>query len=74
MAQEPDNSYQQLSLSGAWHADFWNKVLAFSLAQGQGEQNDALLPYTSNPNIVTAALPVNSLNGQVDTGNTQYLA
>ncbi len=69
MAEEPDNSYQQLSLSGAWHADFWNTVLAFSLAQGQGEQNDALLPYTSNPNVVTAALPVNSLRGQVDTGN-----
>ena len=69
MAEEPDNDFQQLSLSGAWHADLWNSVFAFSVAQGQGKQNEAFLPYTSNPNIATGALPVYSLRGQVDTGN-----
>ena len=69
MAQEPDNDFQQFSLSGAWYADFWNTVLAFSWAEGQGKQNDDFLAYTSNPNLVTAPLPANSLQGKVDTGN-----
>jgi MtrB/PioB family decaheme-associated outer membrane protein len=69
MAQEPDNDFQQLSLSGAWRASSWNTVLAFSAAVGSGEQNEALLPYTINPNVAASALPVSSLNAKVDTSN-----
>lgn len=69
VAEEPDNNFQQLSLSGAYRADFWHAVLAFSVAAGRGEQHDALLDYTTNPNIVTASLPRNSLNGEVESSN-----
>ena len=72
MAQEPDNDFQQLSLSGAWRASVWNTVLAFSAAAGNGEQNEALLPYTINPNVAAVALPVSSLNAKVDTGNYAF--
>jgi len=69
IAQEPDNDFEQLSLSGAWRASVWDTVLAFSAAVGRGEQNEALLPYTINPNVAASALPVSSLNAEVDTGN-----
>ena len=72
MAQEPDNDFQQLSLSGAWRASVWNTVLAFSAAVGNGEQNETLLPYTINPNVAADALPVSSLNAKVDTGNYAF--
>lgn len=68
-SQEPDNDFQQVSLSGAWRASVWDTVLAFSAAVGRGEQNESLLPYTINPNISTDALPVSSINAEVDTGN-----
>jgi MtrB/PioB family decaheme-associated outer membrane protein len=69
LAEEPDNTYQQLSLSGAYHADFWDSVLAFSLSAGRGEQDESFLDYTTNPDIITAALPRNSLQGEVDSSN-----
>jgi MtrB/PioB family decaheme-associated outer membrane protein len=74
MAQEPDNDFQQVSLSGAWRASAWNTVLAFSAAVGHGEQNETLLPYTINPNINAGALPVSSINAEVDTGNYSFTA
>ena len=69
MSEEPDNNYQQLSLSGAYHANLWQTVIAYSLAVGRGEQNERLLEYTTNPDIVTGPLPRNSLQGNVDTSN-----
>jgi MtrB/PioB family decaheme-associated outer membrane protein len=69
MAQQPDNKFQQLSLSGAYFANPWDTVLAFSAAVGKGEQNSTLLPYTINPNIDAGPLPQSSLNGEVDTAN-----
>lgn len=68
-AEEPDNNFQQVSLSGAFQTDFWQSVLAFSVAMGRGEQNENFLDYTSNPNIPSAALPRASLHGEVDTSN-----
>jgi len=68
-AQEPDNEFQQLSLSGSWYAPGWDTVVALSLAAGRGEQNDTLLPYTINPNVSTGPLPRTSLDGKVDTSN-----
>lgn len=71
-ATAPGNDFQQLSLSGSYRWTAWDTVVAFSLANGQGEQNDALLPYTSNPNIATAALPTSALNAKVDTANYAF--
>ncbi len=68
-AQQPDNEFQQVSLSGAYFANLWDTVVAFSAAVGRGEQNSDFLPYTINPDINAGPLPQSSLNGEVDTGN-----
>jgi MtrB/PioB family decaheme-associated outer membrane protein len=69
MAREPDNDFQQLSLSGSYRAATADTLIAFTAALGRGEQNDGFLPYTINPNIATPALPATSLDGRVDTAN-----
>ncbi len=69
MAREPDNEFSQVSLSGKYLVASWDTVVAFSAAMGRGEQDQALLPYTVNPNVVTAALPTSSLDASVDTIN-----
>jgi len=69
LALEPDNDFQQFSLSGFYRAETFNTVVAFSTAFGRGEQNTAFLPYTINPTLPVLALPSPSLDGQVDTGN-----
>jgi len=68
-AQEPDNKFQQVTLSGNYAFSAMNTVIAFSAATGRGEQNDDLLAYTMNPNIAANALPTSSLNAEVDTTN-----
>jgi len=68
-AQEPDNDFQQVTLSGRYAFSTMATVVAFSAATGRGEQNDALLAYTINPGIAAGALPVSSLNAEVDTTN-----
>lgn len=67
-ALEPDNSFQQVSLSGTYRADAWDTIVAVSVATGRGEQDANLLPYTSNPNLASP-LPRTSLDGKVDTSN-----
>jgi MtrB/PioB family decaheme-associated outer membrane protein len=69
LALEPDNDFQQFSLSGVYRAATLNTVFAFSTAIGRGEQNTEFLPYTINPTLPVTALPSSSINGQVDTGN-----
>jgi MtrB/PioB family decaheme-associated outer membrane protein len=68
-AQEPDNNFQQLTLSGSYGFSAMDTVVAFSAATGRGEQNDALLAYTINPGIAAGALPTSNLNAEVDTTN-----
>lgn len=69
LALEPDNDFQQVSLSGAFRVQAWDTVLAFSLASGQGEQNDTMLLPTINPTIpAPLVLPV-PIDGKVDTTN-----
>lgn len=68
-ALEPDNDFQQFSLSGVYRAATYNTIIAFSAAMGRGEQNHDFLPYTINPQLVTTTLPMTSLDGQVDTNN-----
>jgi MtrB/PioB family decaheme-associated outer membrane protein len=69
LALEPDNDFQQLSLTGVYRTTTLNTVVAFSTALGQGEQNAVFLPYTINSTLPATALPSPSLDGQVDTGN-----
>jgi len=69
LALEPDNDFQQLSLTGVYRAATFNTVVAFSTAVGRGEQNAIFLPYTINTTLPTVALPIPSLDGQVDTSN-----
>ncbi len=69
LARAPDNSFQQLSLSGAVYFDTYDTVVSLVAAQGRGEQDEAFLGYTINPAISAPALPLNNLNGRVDTQN-----
>jgi MtrB/PioB family decaheme-associated outer membrane protein len=69
LATEPDNDFQQFSLSGAYRAQAWNTVIAFSVASGSGEQNMDLLPYTINPTIPQPLILMTNIEGKVDTTN-----
>lgn len=69
LSLEPDNDFQQFSVSGIYRATTYNTVVAFSAATGRGEQNVDFLPYTISPVLVAPALPRASLDGQVDTSN-----
>lgn len=69
LALEPDNDFQQLSLSGVYRSSFYDTVVGFSVASGRGEQNASLLPYTINPLLAASALPATSFDAEVDTAN-----
>jgi MtrB/PioB family decaheme-associated outer membrane protein len=69
LAQPPDNSFHQVTLSGNYHFAPGRTVVAFSGAVGTIEQDDLLLPYTINSNIVTTPLPQAQLDGEVETTN-----
>lgn len=69
LSRAPDNSFQQLSLSGALYFDEFDTVVSVVAAKGRGEQDEAFLGYTVNPAIAAPALPLNNLDGQVDTQN-----
>lgn len=71
-AREPDNDFSQISLSGKYRMEPGNTVVAFLAASGRGEQNADFVPYTINPNVVTATLPSSSLDAQVDTLNYSF--
>jgi MtrB/PioB family decaheme-associated outer membrane protein len=68
LAGAPDNSFQSLSLGGAFHF-LKHTALAFSAGAGRGEQNEALLPYTVNPQLTTSPLPRSTLDGVVETSH-----
>lgn len=72
LAQPPDNSFHQVSLSGSYRFAPGHTVVAFSGAVGTIEQDELLLPYTTNSNIVTTPLPQAQLDGKVDTTNYAF--
>lgn len=65
----PDNEFHQISASGGW--SFSNTIrLSGDVSIGRATQNQPFLPYTINPVIaasITQPLPVDSLDGEVDT-------
>ncbi|MEJ2129853.1 MAG: MtrB/PioB family decaheme-associated outer membrane protein [Woeseiaceae bacterium] len=72
LALEPDNDFQQFTLSGSYRAQAWNTVVAFSIASGSGEQNMDLLPYTINPTIPAPLIQMADIQGKVDTSNYSF--
>lgn len=71
-AQAPDNNFQQLSLSGSYRFPQYRTVVTFSSAFGRMEQDQAFLPFTSNPNLGAGPLPRANLDGEVDTTNLAF--
>ena len=74
LAEAPDNGFQQLSLTGTYRTAFLDTDLAFTAALGKGTQDDALLPYTTNPNLAAGPPPHSSLDAEIDTTNLALTA
>jgi MtrB/PioB family decaheme-associated outer membrane protein len=69
MALEPDNDFHQFNMSGGWNFSRHTR-LSGTVSFGRGTQDQTFLPYTINPLLaatITQPLPVNSLDGEVDT-------
>jgi MtrB/PioB family decaheme-associated outer membrane protein len=69
LAQAPDNSFQQLSLTGNYRFANHPTVISYSAAIGNMDQDALFLPYTTNANLAVAALPRANLAADVDTSN-----
>lgn len=72
LARPPDNSFQQLSLSGRYRFSNYQTIASFSAAVGRMQQDEALLPYTTNLNLAASPLPLASLDAQIDTTNLAF--
>ncbi len=66
LAQEPDNEFHQITLSGSWRRSRWLTVVG-QLSLGFNNQDQAFLAPTLNPNLLNPALPAADLNGEVKT-------
>jgi MtrB/PioB family decaheme-associated outer membrane protein len=64
----PDNDFHQVSLSGGYRFGR-HTHLTGRWAVGQGEQDEAFLPYTLTSGLGAGPLPQSSLDGEVDTTN-----
>ena len=60
----PDNEFHQLSFTGSYTLP-WRSQLTGYLSAGRMTQDQAYLPYTVNPAVVTAPLPRTSFDGEV---------
>lgn len=72
MAMAPDNQYHEFGLSAGWFGLPGNSTVTVSLAAGKGTQDTGFLPYTSNPRLVTDALPARNLDGQMDVTRADF--
>lgn len=68
LGQLPGNSFNQLSMAGAWELPARTRVMTM-LAYGRGVQDDPFLQLTINPDLHPGALPRASLDGVVITRN-----
>lgn len=66
MAEAPGNEFHQISAQLGYQLGEATRVGA-SFARGRMTQDEAFLPYTVNPALPVNALPVSSLDGEVDT-------
>lgn len=64
---EPDNRYYQFEFAGAW-APLPRLRLTGVAAVGRMEQDDPLLPATSNPDFSEVAVPRATAETRIDTG------
>jgi MtrB/PioB family decaheme-associated outer membrane protein len=64
LALEPDNDFQQFSLSGGYRLP-GNTQFSAAASSGTVTQDQPLLPYTVNPAIASEPLPRDSLDGKV---------
>ncbi len=69
LAQPPDNSFQQLSLSGIYRFSNHPTVITYTGAIGNMDQDALFLPYTTNDNLTVNPLPRATLAADVDTRN-----
>lgn len=65
MAMAPDNQYHEFAVTAGWFGLPGHATVALSLASGKGTQDTGFLPYTSNPQLVTDALPARNLDGEM---------
>ena len=72
LALPPDNSFQQLSLTGNYRLANHPTVVAYSVAFGNIDQDAAFLPYTTNSTLSVGPLPRQNLAGDVDTTNLAF--
>ena len=70
MALEPDNEFQQLSLTAGYTLPYRTRLTGV-LSGGRMTQNQQFQPYTINSGIATSPLPSNSLDGEVVIFNGQ---
>jgi MtrB/PioB family decaheme-associated outer membrane protein len=63
----PDNQYHNLSVSGAFTHLPWNSQITASAAWGRMTQDDDLVLFTTNTAITAPALPVDSVEAEVQT-------
>lgn len=67
-AEPPDNQFGQVSFRSGYRFSRTTRAV-LSAAFGKMTQDEALLPYTINPDISLAALPRARLDGEVNTTN-----
>ena len=79
----PDNDFNQFRLEANYQLPWWKGLVTLSLSQGKMEQDDKLLPFTSNTGVIvgglidldnwntTAALSRDSAETRIDTGLEQ---
>jgi len=72
MARAPDNTFQQVSLSGSYGFAQNKTIVSFSAAIGRLEQDQAFLPYTTNTNLTVDPLPQSSLDAEINTTNLAF--
>ncbi len=73
IAAAPDNRSHQLVLAGALRLPK-RTVLSGQVAVGRVSQDEDLLPYTLNPGIATAPLPLRSADAEADTTRANFRA
>ena len=67
LALEPDNSYLQVKAYAGLNLTSSTRITA-DMAFGQMEQDEPLLPYTINPDlVVNTPVPLDRLNAKIDT-------